>query len=191
MRDYGLLASSVEELDQLDVGKAVQAGRDWAKAEGTGSSDNPIAQWQAWHEDIPRLRESYERGNPRALLNALELCAIRGLPMPEWCRSAYLECWRKAKEYRCRTLDEAFGHEVKGTNLARAREKYQHSMAVAISVAREIGRGATVEVAIQSVADEFNICFSRSREWYYAFRRIDHPAIMCFLPAESENSRKD
>lgn len=191
MRDYGLLASSIEELDQLDVGKAVQAGREWAKAEGTGSSDNPIAQWQAWHEDIPRLRESYEQGNPRALLTALELCAIRGLPMPEWCRTASLECWRKAKEYRCRTLDEAFGHEVKGTNLARAREKYRQSLAVAISVAREIGRGVTVENAIQEVAEEFNIGRTRAGDWYYEFRRIDHPAIMCFLPGDSENPRKD
>lgn len=190
MREYGLLAPVIAQLESWTAEDALQASRDWVKPGGSiGDPDNPFVQWESWCVELPRLQQRYEQGDPRALLQALGRCAVTGLPLPLWCRKAYLRSWRKVSHYKVRTLDEAFGYELKGTNLSRAREKFDLSLLVAIEVARELGKGSTVEVAIETVAEQRGISFSRARGWYYEFRH--HPAVASYFPANSKNPGKD
>lgn len=185
MNGFGLLAPVIARLENMTAEEAAQAQRE----SGDTSPAGPVFQWQAWHEDLPRLRSRFEKGDAQGLLRAIELCAIHSLPLPDWCQVAYLGAWRKAKGAECRTLDEAFGYDMKGVNLDRAQERYQLSLVVAIEVARHYGSGARIENAFQKVAGEYPVSPSRAREWFYALRH--HPAVAAYLPAESEIPWKD
>lgn len=186
MKDYGLLAPVIEKLESWTVEDAMQATLTWEAGGGDPSADDhPMAQYKAWHQDLPPLQRRHHDGDAGALMEAVSLCGQRGLPMPAWCRDSFTESWRRARDYECRSLDEAFGYSMKGINLARAQEHDNLSMAVALTVLKLAGNGATVECAVQTAADEWGVSFARAREWYYA-----QPYRPGF-PAKSQNPQKD
>lgn len=187
MNGYGLLAPVIERLESWTVDDALEASKELRPHGGNYMA--PLLQWQAWHEDLPRLHLRHQQGDQRALLQAVDICGFRGLPMPPWCRRDYSQAWSKARSYEVRTLDEAFGYEVKGTNLARARERYRKADLVAIDVARDVDRGSTVEQAFHAQAEKHGVSPSRAREWYYERRR--HGASAVYLPEKPKNPRKD
>lgn len=185
MSEYGLLGPVIAQLEAWSVQDAIEAEREHRAAGGEiASRTGPLYQWQAWCETLPILRERYETGDSKALLRALDVCAYAGLPMPAWCRHAYQDSFRKLVRYDCRSLDEAFGYDLKGVNLVRAQERFRKSYVVALGVRLRVLDGETVEDALRAVADEFSVSFSRAREWYYS-----HPIPE--LPVKSENPRKD
>ncbi|UYG08376.1 hypothetical protein [Halomonas sp. M4R1S46] len=189
-KEYGLLAPVIAKLESWTSEDAIHAYHEWLEDGGSFEAvSNPVIQWHVWHEDLPCLRERYERGDSLALLKAVERCAVIGLPFPTWCREAYLKSWRKASQYECRTLDEAFDYDMKGINLARARERFLLSVKVASEVRRMLNSGNTVEKALGVVAEQNDISFSRAREWYYELR--DDPSVAHLLPGKSEIPRKD
>jgi len=192
MSDYGLLAPVIAQLESWTVEDALQAFRQWRESGGElASSDNPLTQWLAWHSDLPWLQQQHEEGDPRAVLRAVEVCAVRGLPLPGWCRKQYLASWRQAKAAECRTLDEAFGYDtvMRGVSLDMARERNRSSVLLAVGVAQRVSQGSTVTAAIEQEASKHHVSYARAREWYYSLRQ--HPAVAAYLPAKAENPQKD
>lgn len=189
MKDYGVFAPSIEQLEQWTCEEATQAGRDWVKENGVASSDNPTSQWIAWHGDLPRLKTQYESGDSKSLLKAIEICAVRGLPMPSWCRDAYLRSCRKVERYEVRTLDEAFSHSMKGVNLDRAKQRHRYSLITSVEVAKHYSAGETIENAFQAVSEKYPLSPGTIRKWFYIYKH--HPAVSHLLPANFEFSGKD
>ncbi|MDN3523526.1 hypothetical protein [Halomonas ramblicola] len=183
MSDYGMLAPAIAQLESWTLEDAIHAYSEWAATGGDTDAAlaSPLIQWQSWHQDLPRFHQRYEQGDSAALLKAVERCALVGLPLPTWCRQAYVKSWRKASHYECRTLDEAFDYDdLKGINLARARERFLNSVHVVSEVKRMIHAGITVEKAFQLAAERHGVSFSRARDWYYELRY--DPSTARFLP---------
>jgi hypothetical protein len=57
---------------------------------------------------VERYREQFEAGKGAALLNAVDLCARSGLPLPLWARQAFCDRFLAWASYRAPTLDVAF-----------------------------------------------------------------------------------
>lgn len=190
MSDYGLLAPVVAQLESWTVEDAIQAFGEWRKNGGEVSDPaNPVAQWSTWNEGLPALQQRHEEGDPRAVLKALELCAMHSLPMPAWCRQSYLSSWRKAKWFECRTLDEAFDYSAKGTKLDYARQAIRLADLITISAIERQEAGETIEEVLQSLGAEYGVGFTRAKEWYYS--RRDHLRGHLPLSAKPQKRRKD
>lgn len=162
--DYGILTQQITELESWSMGDALEAWRVW---QGEDEDIAPDEQWKAWHIFLPALRRRHENGDCRAIFEAVSVCSHYGLPLPKWCGESFEESWRTVREHKCRSLDEAFEFSAKGTNLARARERRELSVAVAVSVAK-YKSDMTIEEALDKAASEHGVSFSRAREWYYA-----------------------
>ena len=162
--DYGILTPLIAKLESWSMTDALEAWRTWR---GDDEDIAPDDQWKAWHIYLPALKRRYENGDCRAIFEAVSVCSRFGLPLPRWSGESFEESWRKVREYKCRSLDEAFDFSEKGTNLARAREHRELSVEVAISVAR-YKSDMTIGEALDKAAREHDVSFSRAREWYYA-----------------------
>ncbi|MET0706635.1 MAG: hypothetical protein ABWY82_07285, partial [Tardiphaga sp.] len=54
---------------------------------------------------IDDRRRRFEAGDKAALLDAVDLCARAGLPMPGWLAEAYCAAYAHWAAYRARSLD--------------------------------------------------------------------------------------
>jgi hypothetical protein len=81
---------------------------------------------------VEKYRERFKAGDSAALLNAVDLCARSGLPLPLWAAQAFCDRFLAWASYRAPTLDAAF--EVtrpKRAKLgARARREAQRTCVV-------------------------------------------------------------
>ena len=79
---------------------------------------------------VELCRERFEAGESAALLNAVDLCARSGLPLPLWARQAFCDRFVDWALYRAPTLDAAFGvtrpARAKIGALARREAKRAH-----------------------------------------------------------------
>ncbi|GGW22994.1 hypothetical protein [Vreelandella hamiltonii] len=174
MSVYGLMSEAVARLESSSFEDIYKEQKQWEENGGClaspGASAAPIYQWTTWNEELPRLEKAFEEGETIAVLQAVELCALRGLPMPEWCQSAYLKSWRKAKGAKCRTLDEAFGFSMKGVKLRFARQKYLLADVVVFKVLQLLEEGEKGSDAFLAVGKEQGIAWETVRDWYYERR---------------------
>lgn len=123
-----------------------------------GRRDDTRGPLAAWHSvrKLDGLRERYQTGDARAVLDALELCALDSLPMPPWLEVAFLKAYGALTCYAAKSWDDIFGPaHPKYTNILAAKQKMQISADVFMSAAlrlyddpsRPIDNGLYEEVA--------------------------------------------
>ncbi len=94
--------------------------------------NEPIFQYVAVR-DCAGLRPLIEAGSGRAVLEAVSICALRGLVMPDWLASAFLLRFRAVTQSRAASWDDplSFGRPYpKGTNIQAQRKAFRLSVRV-------------------------------------------------------------
>lgn len=136
----------MQELYSWDFDKAWEAQEEWEKRHGTPfdnhidgllqgkilprSERGPFFRWMGAQE-LKDLYEVYRMGESSAITEALYICTINSLPIPEWCEIAYLKAYRKVRQYKAKSWDDVFGRpHKKGTHLATKRQEREKSISV-------------------------------------------------------------
>lgn len=78
-------------------------------------------------QHLSELEQSYiDTGDGAIILEALYVCFLRDMPLPEWVQKAYLSAYRKVRQYGAGSWDEVFGRpHPKGTHLSAKRERWE------------------------------------------------------------------
>ena len=116
---------------------------------------------------IDDRRRRFEAGDKAALLDAVDLCARAGLPMPGWLAEAYCAAYAHWAAYRARSLDEAFGVDRKGRKLADLQQRESLKAVVAVEVNRLRKVMPTDEHLFEEAGAELNMPVGQVRGIYY------------------------
>ena len=116
---------------------------------------------------IDDRRRRFEAGDKAALLDAVDLCARAGLPMPGWLAEAYCAAYAHWAAYRVRSLDEAFGVDRKGRKLADLQQRESLKAVVAVEVNRLRKVMPTDEHLFEEAGAELNMPVGQVRGIYY------------------------
>jgi hypothetical protein len=94
---------------------------------------------------LVQCHERYDRGDKRAVLDAIEILSAF---FPPWLREAYVAAWTAHRQYTVETLDQAFGIvRPKGLHLERARKREQLRWQIVLRVycRHKQGEGAPLD----------------------------------------------
>lgn len=120
---------------------------------------------------LDTLRLRYEDGDQGALLDAIALCADNGLPLPQWCASAFCAAYMRVKNYKLRSWDEAFGkpHPARA-QLPAAEQRHRLMYPVWKRVTQlHVRKNKPIDGELfEVVGEEFHIGKTRCSEYYYA-----------------------
>lgn len=143
--------------------------REEAKNAGDDGPRSPFQRWQAWVLMLEMYRMSFEEGERESALEALRLCALHGLPMPDWLSDGYQQCYREWRHLHVKTLDEAFGTKrPKGANFASIKKARMLEINVPLWAMILRRKGAvTDESLFQEIGRRLNVSTSTARSAYY------------------------
>lgn len=154
---------------------------DWSREQASAAGDDgphsPFQRWQAWTLMMEAYRTGFEGGDNTSLLEAMRLCAVHLLPMPDWVASAYLAGFGMWRFHHVATLDEAFGvQRLKGTHLKTKRKVLELNLAVPAMVVKLRAQGRAIDEALfEDVGKALGISSSTASKAYYAssyYRRL-------------------
>lgn len=116
-------------------------------------------------------RAEYEAGNKVALMQAIHVCGIDRIPLPDWVASAYSRCFESVRMARAKSWDDVFGKPFpKGSNLIaiHKRRKHQWDLVNRIRLIRESEPGTALDAALfERVGKEFGLGRSLAQDYYY------------------------
>ncbi|HCI3972011.1 TPA: hypothetical protein NO321_000220 [Pseudomonas aeruginosa] len=140
-----------------------------AKAAGDDGPVSPFQRWQAWSLMLEAYRSSFEEGERNSVLEALRLCAIHELPMPEWLSAGYQQCFREWRHLHVKTLDAAFGVTLpKGSHFAAMRKARRLAFAVPALVMRLKRKGMPVDEGLfHEIGKALNVSAGTAKSAYY------------------------
>jgi hypothetical protein len=151
---------------------AEQASAEQAAYVAAGGNSNdpsgPLYQWAALQK-IDALETAYNGGDTLALLDAVAQCARCELVMPEWVIRGFLDRFRAVRQFKVRTLDEAFGSVLpKGAKLPAHRAAWKLELVVYLKVTDRHEAGEPIDEGLfESVGEDFGISGSTVRDYYY------------------------
>jgi hypothetical protein len=125
---------------------------------------------------VEELRRQFEkeRGEPEALLHAIDYCARAGIPMPEWLAQAWADRFENWVLFRVNTLDKAFDVQREGKQLKVQRRNARLRPFIVSRVLQLSAEGVRpIKKAFDRVAAEIiddgdeSISGSTVREIYY------------------------
>lgn len=88
-----------------------------------GRARGPFEGWRSLVK-LAELEKRFAAGENGVILDAVSLCALDDLVMPEWLARAFLKQYRKVRHYHEKSWDGAFGKpHKKGTHLAAERKR--------------------------------------------------------------------
>ncbi|MGK7059827.1 hypothetical protein BjapCC829_24765 [Bradyrhizobium barranii] len=139
---------------------------------------------------IEGFRRRFEAGDPKALLEALDLFCRSGDKMPLWMREALIARLDPFLRYEIKSLDQAFDVERKRERISSRKMRLALQPAVAwevITLHRE--ENLPIDNALfERVGKKFNISMGTARDFYYN----DNPARKLFeaMPTEPPATSK-
>jgi hypothetical protein len=161
-----------EEYDfmaQWTLEEALAAQRQWWE-DNPDTLQGPLWWWVGIRH-LEGLRYAYENGDGVALLDAVHVCAFRGLPMPAWCAQAFISGYRGVIHFKKRSWDAAFGTpHKKSTHLAANAKKHRLKMAVYMEVLaiRKREPGTAIDAQLfERVGKKFHVGKTLAEEYYY------------------------
>lgn len=172
-------------MSRWTMDEAQKAQEAW-EAENRGIPHGPFWWWAAVIE-LRELRAQYEAGDNVALLDAVHICAMNGLPMPAWCAQNYLNKYRSVIGYKARTWDEAFGKaHPKNVQLSAKEKKRRLAGPVYLEVRRirQAEPDTPIDASLfERVGKTFNIGKTLAEQYYYdRAKRADlHPIAKALL----------
>lgn len=141
---------------------------------GIGDPTLPLPRWIAT-QDLKSIRIRFESGEPAALLDAIHVCAVHSLPMPEWLELGYLDAYRSVRwKAEKKSWDDVFGAPFpKGTHVRRIQrdQHYKWKVYAAVTQRREEG-WPTDEGLFEDVADELGLKKTHVSELYYQVKHM-------------------
>ncbi len=151
-------------------------------AEGVPSHRSPVAQWDALLK-MDELENQHSKGDRKALLYAIHLCAMTEIVIPEWAAKAFMKAYRQIAWAEAKSWDDVFGKPFgKGAQLGKIRKKQELAVRIGMR-ARELLSGKNPPPIdpyfFELLAAEFGIKKTVCSELYYG------------LPEIFRNSRKD
>lgn len=118
----------VRALSKLTLDEAMKAQETYAK--DNLYDKGPLFRWLALQE-LAETHKLYKSGQEEAIMEALYICTFNSLPVPLWLEMAFLNAYRKVRQYRAKSWDEVFGKpHRKGTHLATKRQEREKSLLV-------------------------------------------------------------
>lgn len=111
-----------------------------------------------WYINMERLKEEYDSGESRSLIEAIQICWNLGnFPHPDWVKEAWNTSLSKYSEHEVQTLDEASGIPVKQKRLLAGRKKSLWSGYIYFSINKSLKEGIPVnDLLFNKVADNIN-----------------------------------
>ena len=142
----------------------------------TGPND-PLFQYIAVR-NCNALKAAIDAGSGCAVLEAVSICALRGLVMPHWLASAFLKRYRAVTQARAASWDDplSFGRPyAKGTNI-RARRK---ALTLRLEVLHEVNSILSMELdtpidkgLFERVGAPLALGATLAEEYYYTAKKI-------------------
>lgn len=182
-----------------------------SSAKYSDAPDAPIFQYVAVRQCLA-LRPEIEVGDVGSgfsVLEAVSICAMRGLTMPDWLASAFLRRYRAVSHYKAKSWDDplSFGRPFpKGTNIQAKKKARSLSTRVWLAV-RDIQDGDPTTPIDKSLFERVGaplaIGATLTEEYYYNQKRYwakrfyksdptDTPAVPYLVgavnPAKKRNS---
>jgi len=102
---------------------ANKAQDEWKLAGNQGRG--PLFRWIGAIE-LREIYEAYQGGDGAAILEALHICSLNSLPIPQWCEYAFLKAYRNVRFFKTEknSWNEVFGRpHPKGTHLQTKRQE--------------------------------------------------------------------
>ena len=149
----------------------------------------PLTQYLA-KSRIEDYRRQFEAGDAKAMLAAIQQCALSGIPMPCWVADAFNRAYNAVDQARVGSWDKAFGRPYKkGTHLAATRKKRQQTFAVLEVIAHLISRdpGRPTDVGFfEDMGAMLDCKATRAAELYYDAKK-EMPALFERYSRKPEN----
>jgi len=139
----------------------------------------PLNQYIA-RSDVENYRQAFEAGDTKALMDAIDRCALAGIAMPDWLADAFHRCYASVDHARVGSWDEAFGRPYKkGTHLAATRKKKQQYFTVFIVIGHLVWKnpGRAIDVwFFEDMGAILGCKATRAAELYYELKR-ENPVL--------------
>ena len=125
------------------------------------------------------LQMRSEDGEQEALLEAVQTCAMFNLPMPDWVRLQFFNCYRKYSTFKAKDLGEAFGvsrQKGKWHSAAKRRHDLLDRLYMAVQYRHEyfgesLGHG--MNSLWPRVAKHFGLSVPTARNYYYGMTELE------------------
>ncbi|MGY4596343.1 hypothetical protein ACVWXL_004089 [Bradyrhizobium sp. GM22.5] len=129
------------------------------------------------HHDDGLMLEVYEaafkRGDRLSLFRAIDHCARHGLALPGWAAKAFRDGYRKIRDFKAASLDDAFGKPFrKGLHVDRAALRKKHQLDVYLRIQYLHKQGRPIDDALfEEVGKGFGIGRTVCKELYANVKR--------------------
>ena len=122
--------------------------------------------------NLEGLYDSYQTGDKQALLEAMYLCMMHAIPLPLWCKEAFLSACGKVYTYKAKSWEDVFGRpHPKGTHLATKREEREMSSRVYEKIRQIKKENPSIPIdchLFERVGRELGIgAKTKTEAWYY------------------------
>ncbi len=138
---------------------------------GVSYLEGPLYQRIA-RKNLEELYDSYQAGDKQAVLEAFNGCFIHSIPLPRWCKMAFLSACEEVYTYKAKTWDDVFGRpHPKGTHLGAKREEREMCLLVCNRIRQIKKDNSSIPIdghLFETVGKEFGIGGkTKTEEWYY------------------------
>jgi hypothetical protein len=154
---------------------AWQAHEKMIKKSSEQISKGPFFRWLGAQElkDIYKIYRTEK--NAALITEAIFTCSLNSLPIPCWCEMAYLDAYRKVRQYKARSWDDVFGQpHPKNVKLGAKADERKKSLLIFrrvkeilyINPSKAIDRSLFGEVG-----KEFGVGDSLAEKYYYQWNK--------------------
>jgi len=162
---------------------AWQAQEEWEKRYGPNiAGRGPFFRWIGATE-LKTIYEKYRTGNCSAIMEALSICSLNSLPIPQWCEKAFLVSYRKVKFYKAKSWDDVFGRpHPKGMHVEAKRQELEKSYLIyrrIEQIKKEEPHTAIDGALFERVGKEFGVGGKTLTEGYYYRELRLHKPYQC------------
>ena len=121
---------------------------------------------------LEELYNNYRAGDKQALLEAMYGCMKHTIPLPHWCKKAFLSACGEVYDYKAKTWDDVFGHpHPKGTHLDTKRQEREKAPLIyrrIMQIKKDDPSTPIDGYLFYTVGKEFGIGGkTKTEEWYY------------------------
>lgn len=123
-------------------------------------------------KNLEELYDNFRAGDKPALLEAMYGCIMYAIPLPLWCKKAFLSACREVYDYKAKSWEDVFGRpHPKGTHLATKREEREKSLLVYEEIRQIKKENPSIPIdgdLFERVGKKFGTGGkTKTEEWYY------------------------
>jgi hypothetical protein len=156
----------------------------WTFADATRAQDEAdetvgpyyhVERWMA-AQDLRKAHAYYKDGHKQAVIEALSFCLLYSLPIPAWCKYAFLEACDQVSNYEHKSWDDVFGRpHPKRTRLDSQRKMDDLGGRIYFRVQRmktENPQTPIGRLLFEELEEEFGLKGGTAEKYYRAWKKI-------------------